>query len=206
MFNSLSHIRIFIIGVITSLCLSFLLSCGDKEEKKIESSYNAEFVPTIKTHNDTMYISDSGRIKFKVIAKTMMVFDKAKDPFTLFPDSAYMEQYDSLMNVVTTLRADSVWNYNRKKMWKLRGGVQIKNTEGKTFDSEELFWDEQKDRIYSEQYVVIHEPYKTTIRAYGFESNQHMTEYTFKRATDVDLYVSEEDENLNTEQNIESEN
>lgn len=173
---------------------SFTFSCSDKKEKVVKSIYNPDSVPTIKTHNDTMYISDSGRVRFKVIAKTLMMFDKAQEPYTLFPDEAYMEEYDTLMNVITTLRADSVWNFNKKKLWKLRGRVNIVNIEGKSFDSEELFWDEQNDRMYSDLYVVINEPGKIAMRAYGFESNSSITNYTFRRATNVDIYINEDKE------------
>lgn len=178
---------------------TFLFSCGGDKEKKVESTYDAETVPSVTTYNDTIYISDSGRVRFKVLAQTILMFDKAKDPFTLFPDSAYLEEYDTLMNVVTTLRADSAWNYTRKKLWKLRGNVKIVNIEGKTFDSEELFWDEKEGKIYSDLYVEIKDPGEATIRAYGFESNQSMTEYTFRSATDVDIYLKEDQDSIQSD-------
>lgn len=169
-----------------------MFSCEGKKAEVV-NFYDKETIPTIRTQNDTMYISDSGRVRFKVIARTMLLFDKAQDPYTLFPDSAYMEQFDTLMNVITTGRADSVWNYERKKLWKLRGNVEIINVDGATFNSEELYWNEQEDRIYSDLYVIIREPYKATMKAYGFESNQDMTEYTYHRAEDADFYVYEKE-------------
>lgn len=183
-----------IVSLVACVLSTASISCGEKKERIIESTYNPDSVPTVKTHNDTMYISDSGRVRFKVIGKTLLMFDKAQEPYTLFPDSAYMEEYDTLMNIVTTLRADSVWNYSRKKLWKLRGNVNIVNVAGDSFDSQELFWDEVKDRMYSDLYVVINQPNKIAMRAYGFESNRNMTNYTFRRATNVDLYVDEDKE------------
>lgn len=190
----LSH-QIFIFLSILLAC-TFVFSCKGDKDKIAESTYDPETVPSVETKNDTIYITDSGRIRFKVIAETILMFDKAKEPFNLLPDSAYLEEYDTLMNVVTTLRADSVWNYTRKKLWKLRGNVKIVNVEGKTFDSEELFWDEKEGKIYSNLYVVINEPNEATIRAYGFESNQSMTEYTFRRVKDSEIRPKEEDESL----------
>lgn len=185
---------LIILGMSMSFGAVILSSCDDKGDKTVEKAYNPEVIPSIKTHNDTMYISDSGRVKYKVISKTMLWFDKAKDPYTLFPDQAYMEEYDTLMNVVTTLRADSVWNYSKKKLWKLRGRVNIVNVKGESFDSEELFWDEQNDLVYSNLYVIIYRPNELAMKAYSFESNIGMTEYTFKRAHNVDIYVNEDEE------------
>ena len=197
--NSLCKILVFA-NVLFAFCL---FSCEGKKKAEITDFYNAETIPSIRTQNDTMYISDSGYVRFKVIARTMLIFDKAKDPYTLFPDSAYMEQYDTLMNVITVGRADSVWNYDRKKLWKLRGNVEILNSEGATFNSEELYWDQQKDKIYSDLYVVIKEPYKATMRAYGFVSNQNMTEYTYHRAENADFYVYDKSEEAQKNDSIE---
>lgn len=183
-----------LLSVVTCLVVIFFFSCTDKTTKTIESTYNKDSIPTITTHNDTMYISDSGRIRFKVIAKTMMMFNEAQEPYTLFPDKAYMEEYDSLMNIVSTLVADSVWNFKKKDLWKLRGNVNIVNVKGESFDGEELFWDEQKDKMYSDLYVVINQPGKIAMRAYGFESNRNVTKYTFRRATNVDLYIDEDED------------
>lgn len=177
-------------GSFSLLCTVFF-SCGEKDKAVIRYLYNEETIPTVKTYNDTMYISDSGRVQFKVMSHSMLLFDKAAEPYTLFPDTAYLEQYDSLMNVITTLRADSVWNYEKKKLWMLRGDVQIVNSDSARFNSEELFWDQEKDKIYSNLYVIIKEPNKAIIKAYGFESNQNMTEYTYRRATDAEFYIRE---------------
>lgn len=196
---------VILLGIAFSSLAVFLFSCSDKKEETIASVYNPDSIPTVRTHNDTMYISDSGRIRFKVIGKTLMMFNNAKEPYTLFPDTAYMEEFDSLKNIVTILRADSVWNYSRKKLWKLRGNVEIINVEGDSFHSQELFWEEEKDRMYSDLYVVIQQPNKIAMRAYGFESNSSMTKYTFRRATNVDLYVDEDSEKKETENELQSE-
>lgn len=176
--------------LILILC-SFLFSCESNKESEIKYFYDKETIPTMRTSDDTMYISDSGRIRFKVIAKTMMVFDKSKTPYTLFPDSAYLEQYDSLMNITTTVRADSVWYYDKKKLWKLRGNVDILNAEGTSYKSEELYFDEPADKAYSDLNVFIKEPNRLTLRAKGFVSNLNMTEFTYRTAEDGEIYVSE---------------
>ena len=186
--------RFIILSAITILLAMYFFSCESNKETEIKYKYDKETMPTVTTHNDTMYVSDSGRIRFKVIAKTMLIFDQATEPYYLFPDKAYLEQYDTLMNVITTVVADSVWNFEKQKLWKLRGNVEIINSEGATFNSQELFMNQEKDKIYSNEYVVINEPYKTVMKAYGFESNQSMTEYTYRRATDVDVYVYENTE------------
>lgn len=198
MFDQGYFIKIYAVFIIALFGL-FLFSCDENKKKKVESSYDEETVPSIVTYNDTMFVSDSGRIRFKIMAETMLSFDKAKEPYTLLPDGAYLEEYDTLKNVITTMEADSVWNYNNQKLWKLRGNVHIVNSKGETFDSEELFWDEKEGKIYSNLYVIINRPNEALIPASSFVSNQSMTEYTFRQARDVNLYAKEEEPALETD-------
>lgn len=173
--------------------LILCLSCGKKKIDVVTQPVSLDELPSISSKYDTLLVSDSGRVQMKIITETLMIFNKAKEPYTLFTDDVYMEQYDSLMNVKTTLVADSIWNFNRQRLWKLKGDVKVKTTEGKSYESQELFWDEAKQKIYSDEYVIIHQPNESTIKAYGFEANQNLTEYTFKRVEDTDLYLKEED-------------
>lgn len=172
-------------------CLVLVFSCSKKDDHKKHPKYSPETVPSMIGYDDTIVFSDSGRIQFKVMASEIIVFDKAKDPYTLFPNKAYMEQYDSLMHIETKLWADSVWNYSKQKLWKLRGNVRIEKNDGKVYESEELFWDENNDKVYSNKQVMIHEPNKATIRALKFESNQAMTSRTFYSSRDGEIYISD---------------
>lgn len=65
-------------------------------------------------------------------------------------------------------------------MWKLIGNVHIQNLKGEKFDTELLYWDQNKKRVYSDQRVRIEQP-DQIIYAIGFESNEQLTKYRFSR-------------------------
>lgn len=183
----------------------FFVSCKEESKNAIDLNYDPETVPSLNTDSVTMLVSDSGVIRYKVISKTWEIFDKAKDPHWRFPHGFYFEQLDTTFNVVTTVKSDTAWNYTNKKLWKFRGHVFIHNRVGETFSSEELFWDERQQKVYSKEYVEVVRPEKMTLKGTGgFEANQNMTEYKFKNVKDSPITYNENEEN-NTDNGVKDE-
>lgn len=189
------HRNIKTILAIFTITLSFLSACSNKDKDAVDFVYDPEVIPDMSTDSVTMLVSDSGLIRYKMIGKTWLAFDQAKDPHSLFPDGFYLEQYDSLFNIVMKVKADSVWYYTSRKFCRLYGNVFIENQLGETFASEELFWDQREKKIYSNKHVVINRPEKSVLRVLaGFESNEQMTAYRFLKARDSEFYVKENEQ------------
>lgn len=189
---------ITIILAISIFSIPFIFaSCKDEKKSSVNFHFNPDSIPTMRTTYDTMLISDSGIIRYKVIAKTWEIYDAAKEPFSYFPDGIYLEQYDSLFNVITVVKADTAWNFEKQSLWKLRGNVYARNIKGETFRSEELFWlqDRNKPKIYSTKLVQIDRPEKGVFVVKDFEANQQMTAW---EASDVqpqtEFYFNESEE------------
>lgn len=169
-----------------------LISCSGEKKDYVSIPFDSETIPTMAVDSVTELISDSGIIRYKLITKTWLFFDKAKDPYWFFPNGMYVEQFDTMFHVQVTLRADTAWNYTNRRLWKLKGKVFVRNAQNETFESEELYWDERKDKVYSDKYIEINRPEKLMLRGYGFESDQRMTQYRIFRPHDSDIYVEEE--------------
>ena len=159
-------------------------SCQKEKQEYVHKKYNPEFVPTIDTDSVTMKISDSGRVKYKMVTKRMQIFDKAKDPHWYFPKGIYLEQYDSVYHVNATIVADTVWNYNQKGLWKLKGHVVIKNVKGAVFKTEELYWDQTQKKIYTDKYIRITSP-ERDLKGYGMDASQDLSQYQIRRPSGV---------------------
>lgn len=181
------------------------ISCKKEIKNTVVFVHDNETTPTMLTHNDTMQVSDSGIIKYKVIAKTWEVFDKARDPHWRYPDGFYLEQYDSVFNIVATIKADTAWNYTQRKLCKFKGNVFIHNKKDETFSSDELYWDQRQQKVYSNMPVIVNRPGQMTLRGTGFEANQQMTHYTFMNVGEMAsgktlLYMNEDTENNETKE------
>lgn len=192
-----------LVAVVTLFFITpfFLASCKEDAKSSVNFTYDRETVPTMTTDSVNMLISDSGVIRYRLIAKTWDIFEQAKDPHWFYPQGLYLEQFDSAFNVVVTVKADTAWNFTARKLWKLKGHVFVKNIVGETFSSDELFWNQQQQRIYSDKFVKIDRPDKGILQGKGgFEANQQMTEYEFRRVGESTtgktiIYVNEDQDN-----------
>lgn len=195
--------RYTIVVIMTTIVYLFLASCGKKQEDLVDVKFDPEITPSMVTDSVTTLISDSGMTRYKLIADTWQIFDKAKDPFWYFPEGIFLERFDENLETEATILADTAWNFTNKKLWRLKGNVEITNLEGDEFRSDELFWDQGTAKVYSDKYIEIKRG-ALELKGYGFESNQEMTDYRIFRPHDGKLPI-EEDENPEQTVIIESE-
>lgn len=168
----------------------FIGSCGKKDEKLVHMKFDPETMPSMVTDSAVQLISDSGKTRYKIVADVWEVYDKAKEPFSYFPEGFYLERFDDRFNVEATVIADTAWHYNAKSLWRVKGNVEVKNMQGHEFKSDELFWDQKTAKIYSDKYIEIKRG-ALELKGYGFESNQQMTDYRIMRPHDGRLPFEE---------------
>ena len=120
-----------------------------------------------------------------------LVYDKKDPPYWAFEKGVYVEKFDSLFQVEASIKADTAYYYDKKKLWKLISNVHIQSQKGELFDTELLYWDQNAKKVYSDKAVRV-EQTDRIIYAEGFESNEQMTKYTFFKVNNTIFYVDEE--------------
>ena len=170
--------------LIVVMPLSFLPSCNSDKKDLIEVIFDPQTSYTLKETNVETLVSDSGVTRYKIIAATRMVFDKAAEPYWFFPDGVYIEKFDTALNIVARIKADTAYSYRRRKLLEAKGNVDITNQEGERFETSQIFFDEQKNIIYSDSFIRItgKDDFINT-GAGGFQSNADMSEYFIKDAS-----------------------
>ena len=159
-------------------------ACSGKDKKLAEAISENDTLPSMKTLGVTTLISDSGITRYKVVAEEWLIFDKKNPPYWAFEKGVYLEKFDSLLRIDASIKADTAYYHERKKMWELKGNVQILSQRGDKFQTGLLFWDEKKEKVYSDKFIQIEQEDKI-IKGYGFESNQELTEYEIKNTTGI---------------------
>ena len=129
-------------------------------------------------------ISDSGITRYKIVTEEWNVFDKKKPPYWAFEKGVYLEKFDTLFHIDASIKADTAYYYDKMKLWKLMGNVEIHSQRGDKFTTNLLFWDEKKAKVYSDQFIRIEQEDKI-LTGYGFESNQELTEYEIYNNTGI---------------------
>jgi LPS export ABC transporter protein LptC len=159
-------------------------SCSNKEKGLVEAITERDSLPSMKSLGVTTLISDSGITRYKIITEEWSIFDKKDPPYWAFEKGVYLEKFDSLLHIDASIKADTAYYYEKKKLWELKGNVHIQSQRGDKFDTELLFWDENDKKVYSDKFIRIEQEDKT-ITGYGFESNQELTDYVIHNTTGV---------------------
>ncbi len=156
----------------------FLLSACQQEKEHIAPAVNPrDSVSMMKTYGVNTLISDSGLIKYRMVAESWEV-NQAKDPSRwIFEKGLFLEQFDEKFHIQAYIQSDTAYYYDVKKLWHLRGRVRVRNVEGLRFSSEELYWDENRHELYSYQFSHLITPDREMEGTY-FTSDENMTHYT----------------------------
>ena len=133
-------------------------------------------LPVMATRGVSKLISDSGIVRYKIIAEEWLVYDKTQPQRQEFPKGVYLERYDDNASVNLHITADTAYCFDQY-LWKLRGRVVMNDREKKvTYSSEELYWDMRKHIFYSNAPMTLQEPDRL-IRGNKFESDEQMKQY-----------------------------
>ena len=121
-------------------------------------------------------ISDSGVIKYRIVTERWDYNQNIDPPRSIFEKGIFLTQFDEKFHVQGYIQADTAYNYDRKRLWELRGRVRVLTKKGLQFTSEELFWDEARREFYSFMPSKLVTPERTLQGTY-FRSNDRMTHY-----------------------------
>ncbi|GHT53230.1 LPS export ABC transporter periplasmic protein LptC [Bacteroidia bacterium] len=116
-----------------------MISCNKKSSTYQVVPVDAKTIPISRTEDVVSLISDSGITRYRLKAKVWEVYTLPED-YWYFPEKFYMEQFDSLLNIKGSVEADTAYYFSKKELWQLIGNVIVKNLEGTTFETSELFW------------------------------------------------------------------
>lgn len=158
--------------------------CGTEEKRYVPNAGDGETTPTMATTDVSTLVSDSGYTRYHIETPLWQMFEDAENPFWRFPDGLAMEQYDLELNPVASVVCDSAIYFSRARLWRLDGNVVMVNTDADSFLTQQLFWDQNQRKIYSDSFIHIVRSDRI-IEGYGFESEQNMRSYLVKRPTAI---------------------
>ena len=163
----------------------FLLSaCSHKKQPMTDAITNRDSVPVMVTREVSTYISDSGVVRYKIIAEEWQVYDRLNPSRWIFDKGVYLEKFNHDLSIEATILADTAYYYDKQELWELRGNVHIENEQDEQFDTQLLFWNQKTKQVYSDQHIRIRQQ-KRIITGIGFNSNQDFTNYTIRQTQGI---------------------
>lgn len=169
-------IPVFRQGMILFLLSGLLTSCFKNDIKEVEKITQNRVPAEVATDIEAIY-SDSAKVRADLKAPEM-IRTITKDPTIEMPKGLHVIFYKNILEEETRLRADYGIRYINTGLTRVSGDVQVSNAKGDTLNTEELFWSEPKQKIYSQKLVKVKTKSEIII-AEGFESDVGFNDYTF---------------------------
>jgi LPS export ABC transporter protein LptC len=150
----------------------FFLSCN----KKANTIKNSDILslPSITVKNDTTVYDDSGKVQMLLIFPLMETYDKKDDSYSEFRSGIKVDFYDGKKDPVGHVTARYAKYTNKKKLWELQDSVVFVNESNDKLETEQLFWDTEKELIYTDRFVKITNEDQIVMGS-GFESDTRLT-------------------------------
>ena len=141
-----------------------------KQKEDVEITKGAEII-----------YSDSAHVKAKLTAP-ILYNHKTSNPYYEMPKGIVVIFYDKQLKQTSKVTSDYAIRKENQRIVELKKNVVATNAEGKTFKSEELIWDENQKRFYSNKLVTI-DTNGNLITGPGFWSNEDFSYYEIKQGS-----------------------
>jgi len=165
---------------IAALALGALFSCENDIETINLLTQSPDFADLSGKDVEVIY-SDSGRVKVQMLTPELKRFTNVERPYIEFPKGLRVFFYDDSAKIESEIVTDYTIYFDKEKLWHAKGNVIARNLKnGNRLNTEELFWDENKEFIYSNTYTRIENEDGTFYGENGFESDQNLTRWTLK--------------------------
>lgn len=174
--NTSAIVWILLFFVLNSSSLTFFSSCDNAKEHTAEAIRDEDSVAMMTSYGINTLISDSGIMRYRIIAERWEVNDNVHPPRWTFNRGLFLEQFDEKFHIETYIQADTARYYTAKKLWHLWGNVRIKTVDGLIFTSEELYWDQNSHELYSNMFSHLVTP-ERELQGAHFISDERMRHY-----------------------------
>ena len=180
------------IASVVVLALFLSVGCTNDKQQITDAVGDRAEAARLKAFEISTIISDSGITRYRMTAAEWFVFDKAAEPYWLFPKGLHFDRFDQNYNVDAQIDCKHAIYYDKIRLWVLKDSVCCTNIEGEKFETNILYWNELQERIYSDSAITITKK-NLIIKGIGFESNQTLTSYRTHQVTGI-LPVDEEEQ------------
>jgi len=156
---------------------AMLFSC-ENDIEVINRITNPNVLPELTGSDVEIWYSDSAKLKVKIVTPQLDRYVKdGNKSYIDFPKGIKVYFYDDSMRVNATMSSHYAIYKETERLWEARNDVVVINTQGEKLNTEQLFWDEVKGKIYSTTYSKITTVDGENIGERGFEAKQDFTEW-----------------------------
>ena len=159
----------------------FFFGCENDIEVIRKMQQNQLTVDEVK--EVTSYLSTGGRLKAKLTAPFMLRYYDSV-PRVEFPNKLHVDFYNDSMQIESYLDAKHAFYYEQQSRVILTDSVVVIRINGDTLKTNELFWEQNLHKLFTNSDVEIRQKTKT-IYGKGFESDEQLKNFRIDSITGI---------------------
>jgi len=164
----------------------FVYSCENTDKQFKELTETKELIEEAK--NVEALLSQEGVVKAK-LKSPLMLRHNAKNAndtsFAEFPKTLHVDFFDSTAKIQSWLDAKYGKYFETQNKVYLRDSVITINVNGDTLKTDELWWDQQKEKFYTDKAYHLNTKTKRLYGPDGLEASQDFKEINFNNPAGV---------------------
>ena len=136
----------------TALALLAILAVAACSKERVETkslNVNIDSLYTARMIKLNTLISDSGMIRYRMIAPVLLIYERPERNEWVFPQGLILRPYDTVSGNKVFIKAASAIRSTATEEWELIGHVQVQGPEGQRLNTHRLFWQRDQRRLYS---------------------------------------------------------
>lgn len=177
----------FKLHILLLLVIALFSGCFSKEKKLAELDVYEG--PMYESENVSIQLTDSSVVRVIIEGEKQLQHQNGDIEF---PDGLKVTFFDRFGDQTSQLTAQRGFKANESNLYRANGDVFVNNLQYKqTLKTEELFWDPDKEEIYTNKFVIV-ETESEIIQAEGMRAPQDFSSYEFDRPRDATFTLKEE--------------
>ena len=172
------------IRVALSMTGSAILLFSCEREEAEDAAASEETMRTEYSENLSIVESKNGRRSYHFVTPLVEGYSLAREPYREFRKGVKITTYkdDSLSTVDAVLTANYAIYYENRKLWEAKGNVVVVKSDGKNLYTQQLFWNQQTKKIYSNvDSKIVQNNGRDVFIGEGFESDEEFKDWRFRR-------------------------
>jgi len=168
-----------------------IITCTPNNPEEIKALTDSQEFPHVYFKELNAFATDSGRLKYRLIAQEIFQYENAEEPTIDFPQGLHYYIYEN-EEIETQIKCKFAIYFQKTEIWELRKEVEISNASGSVINTELLYWDTNNNRIYSDEFVTI-TTQNEVLTGYGFETDEQISVYSINNASGTFTVEDSED-------------
>ncbi len=170
-----------------------LFSCRNDIEK-VNAFASEMDLPDLGAKDIEIEYTDTAKLQMRFKAPIVNQYSNAHEPYYEFPKGIEVYFYDKDEKVQSIITANYSIFFEDKQLWEARDSVVARNIKsGERIESEQMFWDQKKELVYSEVFTKITNEDGVYYGEKGFEAAQDLSYYRLK-ASSGNVRVKDEEQ------------